>query len=132
MLFCAFQTEKGLWLLIIKYFKSSRASAAVYRNDWLTLTSSCFFTIQSVLTNQGLMLRKGNRISKHYFKGKIECSSLVFAIGVMIKACLKKNRRNIYISDCTWQPSLFVPKGIYPNPCVANWQQILRAVWFWS
>ena len=36
------------------------------------------------------MLRKGNRISKHYFKGKIECSSLVFAIGVMIKACLKK------------------------------------------
>ena len=55
---------------------------------------------------------QGNRIPQHYYYGKIECNSLVFALVVMIKVCFSKTNKQTK-NNKEYLLSLFVAKGIY-------------------
>ena len=51
--------------------------------------------MQMIHCDPRFVLPHGNRISKHYYFGKIEYNSLVFALVVMIKVSLKKKTEKI-------------------------------------
>ena len=92
-------TLSWLWIFSwIKFFWHTCLNRAVSRALFghTSATEMLDSFIQMIHCDPGFVLPHGNRISKHYYFGKIGYNSLVFALVVMIKVSLKKKKIVFY------------------------------------